>query len=52
MNKISESSRHLKSNPMYSFRWKVLMALAINDCVRKSIEASRAFKALSRPSLN
>ena len=37
---------------MYSFRWNVLMALPINDFVRKNIEASRAFMALSRPLLN
>ena len=50
INKISEPSRHLKSNPTHTFTWKVLMAAPINDRVRKNLEAS--FIALSRLSLN
>ena len=50
INKISEPSRHLKSNPTHVFTWKVLMTAPINDRVRKNFEAS--FIALSRPSLN
>ena len=50
INKISEPSRHLKSNPMHAFTWKVLMTASINDRVRKNLEAS--FIAVSRPSLN
>ena len=50
INKISEPSRHLKSNPMYAFTCKVLMTAAINHRVKKNIEASSI--ALSRPSLN
>ena len=49
MNKISESSRHLKSNPTHAFSLNVLMA-APNDLLRKNLEAS--FIALSRPYLN
>ena len=50
INKISEPSRHLKSNLTHPFTWKVLMAASINDRVRKNLEAS--FIAFSRPSLN
>ena len=50
INKISEPSRHLKSNPTHVFTWKVLLNTPINDRVRKNLEAS--FIALSRPSLN
>ena len=50
INKISEPSRHLKSNPTLAFTWKVLMAAPINDRDRKNLEVS--FIALSRPSLN
>ena len=50
INKISDPSRHLKSNPTHVFTWKVLMTAPINDRVRKNLEAS--FIALSRPSLN
>ena len=49
INKISEPSRHLKSNPTHSFTWKIFMTARINDCVRKNVEAS--FIALGRPSL-
>ena len=49
INKISEPSRYLKSNPRHAFTWKVLMAAPINVGVRKN-EAS--FIALSRPLLN
>ena len=50
INKISELSRNLKSNPTYAFAWKVLMTAPINDRVRRNLEVS--FIALSRPSLN
>ena len=50
VNKISEPSRHLKSNPTHALTWKFLMAAPINDRVKKNLEAS--FIALSRPSLN
>ena len=36
INKVSEPSRHLKSNPMHVFAWRVSMAAPINDCVRKN----------------
>ena len=49
INKISEPSRHLKSNPRYAFTWNVLMTGPINDRVRENLEAS--FITLSRPSL-
>ena len=39
-NKISEPSRHLKSNLTHAFTWKVLMDAPINDRVRKNLEAS------------
>ena len=47
INKMSEPSRHLKSNPTHAFTWKVLMTAPINDRVTKNLEAS--FKALGRP---
>ena len=50
INKISEPSRHLKSNPTHAFARKVLMTAPINDRVRKNLEVS--FIALSRPSMN
>ena len=50
INKISEPSRHLKSNLTHAFTSKVLMTAPINDCVRKNLEVS--FIALSRLSLN
>ena len=50
INKISEPSRHLKSNPTHEFTWKVLLTAPINDHVGENLEAS--FIALSRPSLN
>ena len=50
INKRSEPSRHLKSNPTHVFTWKVLMTGPINDRVRRNLEAS--FIVLSRPSLN
>ena len=50
INKISEPSRHLKSNPTHAFTWKVLTTAPINDHAMKNLEAS--FIALSRPSLN
>ena len=50
INKISEPSRHLKTNPTHAFTWKVLMTTLINDCVMKNLEAS--FIGLSRLSLN
>ena len=50
INKISELSTHLKSNPTHTFTRKVLMTAPINDRVRENREAS--FIALSRPSLN
>ena len=50
INKISEPSRHLKSNPTHAFAQKVLMTAPINDRVRKNLEVS--FIALSRPSMN
>ena len=49
-NKISQPSRHSKSNPTHTFTWKVLIAALINDRVRKNLEAF--FISLSRPSLN
>ena len=50
INKTSEPSRHLKSNPTHAFTWKVLVVAPINDRVRKNLKVS--FIALSRPSLN
>ena len=50
INKISEPSAHLKSNPTHVFTWKVLMTAPTNDRARKNFEAS--FTALSRPLLN
>ena len=50
VNRITDPSRNLKSNPTHTFTWKVLMAAPINDRVRKNVEAP--FIALSRPSLN
>ena len=50
ISKISEPSRHLKSNPTHAFTWKVLMTATINDHMRKNLEAT--FIALTRPSLN
>ena len=50
INKISEPSRHLKSNPIHAFTWKVLMTAPISDRVRKNLDTS--FVALSRPSVN
>ena len=50
INKISEPSRYLKSNPTHAFTWKVLMTAPINDRARKNLEAS--FIVLRRPSLN
>ena len=50
INKTPEPSRHLKSIPTHTVTWKVLMAAAINDRVRKNLETS--FIALRRPSLN
>ena len=50
IKKISEPSRHLKSNPAQAFTWKVLLVAAFNDHIRKILEAS--FIALSRLPLN
>ena len=50
INKISEPPRHLKSNPMHAFTWKVLMTAPLNDGARKNLEAS--FITLSRLSSN
>ena len=50
INKMFESSRHLKINPTHTFTLKVLMTERINNSVRKNLEAS--FIALRRPSLN
>ena len=47
INKISQPSRHIKSNPTHVFTWKVLMTVPINDRVMKNLEAS--FVAVSRP---
>ena len=41
INKISEPSRPLKSNPTHAFTWKVLMAAPINDRVRKILSSSQ-----------
>ena len=40
INKISEPSRYLKSNPTHAFTWKILMTAPINDRARKNLEAS------------
>ena len=40
INKIPESSKHLKNNPTHAFTWKVLMTALINDRVRKNPEGS------------
>ena len=45
-----EPSRHLKSNLTHAFTWNVLMAVPINDCVRKNLETWCI--TFSRPSLN
>ena len=37
INKESEPSRNLNRNPTHVFRWKVVMATPINDCVRKNL---------------
>ena len=50
INKISESSRHLKNNPTHAITCDVLMAASINEHVRKNLEAS--FVALTSPLLN
>ena len=47
INKISESSRHLKSNTTHVFTWKVVMAALINDYVRKNLETSFSHLLLS-----
>ena len=47
INKISEPSRHLKSNPTHAFTWKVLMIAPINDRARENLKVS--FIAVSRP---
>ena len=37
INKISQPFRHLNSNPMHGFTWKVLMTAPINDQVGKNL---------------
>ena len=49
INKTSEPSRHLKSDPSHAFTWNVLMTAPKSYRVMENLEAS--FIALSQPSL-